>query len=168
MLDITQVREDIENWITGFVEIPHPALGNWPPCPYARRSRLAGSFDVRLGTQPYQDLQGLAATGLQGKEVVVYAYRPGSWPYLDFHQQLERANQDFLLAKDLIVLEDHPYDLEMVNGVCLNQGTYALSMVQGLSDLNSKARVMSHKGFYKSWPEEYLANLFNHRQDPRL
>jgi hypothetical protein len=87
---------------------------------------------------------------------------------LDFHQQLERANQDFLLAKDLIVLEDHPSDPEMVNGVCLNQGTYALSMVQGLSDLNNKARVMANKGFYKSWPEEYLANLFNHRPDPRL
>jgi hypothetical protein len=49
----------------------------------------------------------------------------------------------------------------------MNQGTYALALVQSLSDLDQKARVMANKGFYQTWPEEYLAQLFEHRQDPR-
>jgi hypothetical protein len=49
----------------------------------------------------------------------------------------------------------------------MNQGTYALALVQNLTDLNSKAQQMAQKGFYDTWPEDYLQELFQHRQDPR-
>jgi hypothetical protein len=41
-------------------------------------------------------------------------------------------------------------------------------MCQSVSDLNNRARHMAAKGFYNSWPEDYLTALFQHRQDPRL
>ena len=65
-------------------------------------------------------------------------------------------------------VKEAPSDAEIVNGVCMNQGTYALALVQSLTDLNAKAQQMASKGFYDSWPEEYLSTLFQHRQDPRL
>ena len=77
-------------------------------------------------------------------------------------------NQKFLVPNDLLALEDHPADPEIVNGVSMNQGTYALALVQSLSDLNTKARQMARKGFYETWPEEYLQDLFDNREDPRL
>jgi len=40
-------------------------------------------------------------------------------------------------------------------------------MCQSLSDLNDKAHMMANKGFYHAWPEEYLQQLFENRQDPR-
>jgi hypothetical protein len=64
-------------------------------------------------------------------------------------------------------LEDHPADPEIVNGVSMNQGTYALVLVQSLTDLNQKAQQMARQGFYATWPEDYLQSLFAHRQDPR-
>ena len=67
----------------------------------------------------------------------------------------------------MLALEDHPSDVENVNGVIMNQGQYALALVQCLSDLNTKAQQMASKGFYHNWPEEYLQGLFQHRQDPR-
>jgi hypothetical protein len=67
----------------------------------------------------------------------------------------------------MIALEDHPADAEIVNGVSMNQGTYALALVQNLTDLNQKAQQMADKGFYDAWPEDYLKALFNHRNDPR-
>ena len=39
-MDIETVSQDIERWIVNFVEVPHPALGGWAPCPYARAARL--------------------------------------------------------------------------------------------------------------------------------
>ena len=71
------------------------------------------------------------------------------------------------MPTDLLTLEDHPDDVEMVNGVCMNQGTYALALVQSLSDLDTKAQSMARKGFYDTWPTDYLTALFQHRQDPR-
>ena len=68
----------------------------------------------------------------------------------------------------MLALEDHPEDPEIANGVAMNQGTYALALVQSLSDLDNKAKHMAAKGFYDTWPEEYLKSLFKHRKDPRL
>lgn len=166
-MDLKQIKQDILSWSENFLEIPHAALGNWSPCPYARRARLNHQVDIRLGTDPYHDLKELAAQGLGSAQVVIFAYDPKTQLREQFADQLERANRDFLLAGDLIVLEDHPEDPEIVNGVCMNQGTYALAMCQSLSDLDIKARMMATKGFYHTWPEQYLQDLFQHRQDPR-
>jgi hypothetical protein len=166
-MDINQVRKDIESWIVNFVEVPHPALGGWPPCPYARQARLNNEYEVRIGTNPLLDLAHLAQTGLGDKKVIVIVYDPVQWSYQQFHKDLEYANTELLLPLDIIVLEDHPAAIEDVNGVIMNQGKYALALVQSLSDLDSKAKLMANKSFYDSWPEEYLQELFQHRQDPR-
>lgn len=166
-MDLETVKQDIEKWIVNFVEVPHPALGGWPPCPYARSARMKRSFDVRIGRDPYFDLKLLSRTGLGPWEVVVLVYDPQEWSHEQLSTSIDHANQEFLLRKDILCLEDHPDDVEMVNGVCMNQGTYALALVQGLSDLNAKAKLMAAKGFYDTWPEDYLQALFQHREDPR-
>jgi len=166
MLDLEQVQRDIELWIENFVEVPHPALGGWAPCPYARKARLDQDFEVRMGVNPYFDLKVVSQTGI-AKSVVIFVYESTAYTPEQFHTQLEAANKEFLLGKDLLVLEDHPEVPELVNGVSMNQGTYALALVQSLSDLNRRARAMARQGFYDTWPEDYLQELFNHRQDPR-
>ena len=168
MLDIEKVKQDIEQWIVNFCEVPHPALGNFPPCPYARSARLKRSYDVFLGVDPYYDLKNRARYGMGNKEVIIYVYDPVEWPHELFASSLDNANREFLLDADILALEDHPADIEDVNGVIMNQGTYALALVQSLSDLNAKAKLVARKGFYDSWPEEYLQALFQHREDPRL
>ena len=166
-MDIETVTHDIEQWIVNFVEVPHPALGGWAPCPYARSSRMKKSYDVRIGVDPYFDLKNQARWGMGDREVIIYVYDPVSWPYELFSNSLKNANNEHLLKADIIALEDHPADVEMVNGVCMNQGTYALALVQSLNDLNVKAQTIATKGFYHDWPEEYLEGLFQHREDPR-
>ena len=166
-MDLETVKHDIEQWIVNFVEVPHPALGGWAPCPYARSARMKKSYEVYIGVDPYFDLKNRARWGMGDREVIIYAYDPVEWPYELFSESLRSANQDHLLRNDILALEDHPSDVEMVNGVCMNQGTYALALVQSLSDLNAKAQTMSEKGFYHGWPEEYLQGLFEHRKDPR-
>ena len=168
MLNIDQVTQAITHWIQNFVEVPHAALGGFPPCPYARAARLKRSYAVYTGADPYYDLKNRARWGMGNHEVIIYAYDPAEWSYNLFSSSLAQANQEFLLAADLLALEDHPADPEIVNGVCMNQGTYALALVQNLTDLNAKAQQMASKGFYDSWPEEYLSALFQHRKDPRL
>jgi hypothetical protein len=166
MLDLATVTYNIERWIETFVEVPHPALGGWAPCPYARKARLDRDFEVRLGVNPYFDLRSVAQHGI-AKSVVIFVYESTAYSYKQFHAQIESANTEFLLSKDLLALEDHPAAPEIVNDVSMNQGTYALVLVQNLTDLNQKASAVARKGFYDEWPEEYLRELFQHRQDPR-
>ena len=166
-MELEQVRADIESWIENFVEVPHPALGGFPPCPFARQARMKRTFEVYLGSDPYYDLKNRARWGMGNREVIIYAYDPAEWSHELFSASIESANTEHLLRNDILALEDHPDDVENVNGVVMNQGRYALALVQCLSDLNTKAQQMASKGFYHDWPEEYLQGLFNHRQDPR-
>ena len=166
-MDIKTVTQDILAWSETFVEVPHPALGGWAPCPFARQARLQGTVGIFIGNDPYFDLESRAAVGMQQYQVVIYAYDPGEWTQEYFSPRLQSANRDFLLAADLIVLEDHPAEIEDVNGVIMNQGQYALAMVQSLSELNQRAQHMAARGFYHGWSEEYLKQLFENRQDPR-
>ena len=167
-MELEQVQADILTWIENFVEVPHPALGGWPPCPFARQARLKKTFEVYLGSDPYFDLKNRARWGMGNKEVIVYVYDPAEWSRDLFSSSIEAANQEHLLVKDILALEDHPGDVENVNGVIMNQGTYALALVQSLSDLNTKSKMMAAKGFYDTWPEEDLQPLFHHRKDPRV
>jgi hypothetical protein len=166
-MELEQVKQDIESWIENFVEVPHPALGGFPPCPFARQARMKRTFEVYLGTDPYYDLKNRARWGMGDREVIIYAYDPAEWSRELFSASIESANTEHLLRADILALEDHPDDVENVNGVIMNQGQYALALVQSLSDLNTKAKQIASKGFYHNWPEEYLQGLFHHRQDPR-
>jgi hypothetical protein len=166
MLNLDTVKSDIESWIVNFVEVPHPGLGGWAPCPYARKARLDRDFEVRIGLDPYFDLRNLAQDGLT-KSVVMFVYDPVEWPYEQFSYSLQSANENYLLPKDILALEDHPADPEIVNSISMNQGTYAIAMCQSITDLNEKAQLVAKKGFYDTWPEEYLQTLFKHRKDPR-
>ena len=168
MLNIDIVKQDLTHWMKNFVEVPHPSLGGWAPCPYARKARLENDFEVRLGLAPIHDLIAVSKHGLGGKSVVIIVYDPQHYTHAEFSTDLDTANRQFLLPNDLLVLEDHPGDPEIVNGVSMNQGTYALALVQSISDLNKKAELVAKKGFYDTWPEDYLEALFQHRKDPRL
>ena len=167
ILKLEDVTANIEKWIVDFVEVPHAALGGWAPCPYARKARLDRDFDVRLGLAPIHDLVQTSRKGLGGKSVVIFAYDPTDISYAELSYAVDVCNREFLLPNNLLALEDHPADPEVVNGVVMNNGTYALALVQSLSDLNEKAQLVARKGFYDTWPEEYLQALFKNRIDPR-
>jgi len=164
-MDFVQARIDIINWITGFVEQPHPALNSWPPCPFARRARLDGEFDIRAGQiDPYSDLMKVAMDHWQ---VIAYVYDAAAIEADRFEQQIAGVNQGFLIHRGIIVLADHPDSPEEVLGVRMNQGTYAIAFVQPLDKLNAVARQIAAKGYYQDWPEQYLKGLFQWREDPR-
>ena len=100
----------------------------------------------------------------------IYAYDPKEWSSDEFHNLIYDANDNILAQHDLISLSDHPDSKEVVNGVVLNQGTYAYSMIAPLSALNEASAKLHKQGYYDHWEnaEEYLTSLFRGRTDPRL
>ena len=164
-MNFEQAKLDIEQWIVNFVEKPNPLLNNWPPCPYARQARLNQQVDIRSGCfNPVDDVKQVE---LGDFEVVAYVYDRERWPANEFNELVETVNISYLAQRGLIALADHPDDVESVNSVVMNQGTYAIVFVQDLAKLNHFARILGKKDFYKDWPEEYLTVLFEGRQDPR-
>jgi hypothetical protein len=163
-MDLEQVEQDIMAWLINFVEQPNHQLNGWPPCPFARRARLDDRIQIRLGADPYLDLM---RADLGSYDVLIYVYNPARFSSVEFNELILRVNQGFLLAKNMIALADHPDDQEIVNGVCMNQGQYAIAFVQELHKLNVFSRQLAQKQFYNGWPDDYLKVLFEGREDPR-
>lgn len=166
-MDIVQARIDVTNWITGFVEKPNPLLNGWAPCPYARAARLQNKISLNIGIGPWLDLRQISWHGMRDLDVVVLIYDPQDWPLDRFRHHWQSAQAEFLDAKGLLCLEDHPADAESVNGVSMNQGTWALLLVQQKSKLEEAAAQLAEKNYYAGWPEEYLKSVFHGRLDPR-
>lgn len=164
-MDFDQAKTEVIDWITGFVEQPNAGLNGWPPCPHARRARLDGQFEIRKGqVDPYTDLMHV---DMGERMVIAYVYDPTRYTADEFNHLVKSVNQAFLVPRNIIALADHPDDVEDVNGVIMNQGTWGIVFVQPLDKLNHFARLIAGRGYYDGWPEEYLQGLFEHREDPR-
>jgi hypothetical protein len=162
-----QVKQEIITWIQHFVEVPHPMLNGWAPCPYARAARIQGTVDIRAGTTPSKDLQEFVVNGMGAYEVVALVYDPAEWSLAAFRLDWVAA-LPAVRAAGLYILEDHPAEPEIVNGVSMNQGDYAILFVQSREKLESAARQLASKGYYQGWSREYLDGLFEGREDPTL
>lgn len=164
-MDFEQARSDILSWVVDFVEQPNAQLNGWAPCPYARKARLAGEFDIRPGAvDPYTDLQ---KASMDDWTVIAHVYDPNAFSAEEFDEQVRAVNQGFLIPNNMIALADHPGSKENINGVLMNQGTWAIVFVQPLDKLNHFARLIAGRGYYEDWPEDYLKALFEGREDPR-
>jgi hypothetical protein len=96
-MELEQLRQDILSWSENFVERPHPALGGWALCPFARSARLKNTVGIFVGVDPCYDLKNRSNQGMGSYEVAIYAYDPAEWNYELFSSSLEQANQDFLI-----------------------------------------------------------------------
>lgn len=164
-MNFEQAQRDVTNWITGFVERPHPALNGWPPCPYARRARVEGRLDIRRGVDPYAD--GMALTGMDRWDVIAFVYDPATIEGDAFDREIETVNSGFLVPRGLLALGDHPDLPEQVQGVSMNQGQWAIMFVQDLKKLDAAAQDLAKRNYYQGWDEQYLTELFRFRRDPR-
>ena len=160
-MDQKQVTEKLLAWMQEFVEVPHPSMGNWPPCPYARQARLNNNIDIRAGIDPLTDCLRMEHDDWS-KEVVVYWYDPAKFPADAFVADVEQANQH-LLKKDIVALEDHPNVEEIVSNIRMNFGYCAIIVIQKNSKLNSAADQLKEKGYYHTWSQEDLDKIVTWR-----
>jgi hypothetical protein len=151
MIDQSTVETALLKWTKEFVEIPHPKLSNWPPCPYARQARLSNNIDIRQGTDPYADCLSLLYNEWQ-HEAVIFWYDHNIVSSEDLLHDVNNANQ-ILLTNDIVALEDHPDAKEIINGVKMNFEYCAIIILQKNSKLNSAADQLRSKGYYDNWTQ---------------
>ncbi len=159
MLDQATVQSALLKWMEEFVEVPHPGLGGWPPCPFARQARLSRNIDIRQGVDPFADCTSIIDYDWS-KEVVVFWYEdidPGL--FLDL---VNRANS-VLLEKDIVALDDHPETEELIAGVKMNFGLCPIIVLQKNSKLNQNADQLREKGYYHTWSQSDLDKIVTWR-----
>lgn len=158
-MDQTSVTSALLSWMQEFVEKPHPSLGGWSPCPYARQARLSNNISIRQGVDPYADCLSLLYYDWP-QEVVVFWYEQVDSK--EFVDDVVRANET-LLSKNIVALEDHPDVIEIVSGVKMNFGYCPIIVCQQLDKLTDASDQLKSKGYYDSWTKADIDNIVTWR-----
>jgi hypothetical protein len=159
MINQSTVEAALLKWMENFVEQPHPSLGGWSPCPYARQARLSNNISIIPGQSPYADCLSLLDNEWQ-QEVIIFWYSEINAE--DFIRSVTQANK-ILLPKNIVALEDHPAIDEVVNGVKMNFEFCAIIVCQQLDKLTAASEQLKAKRYYDSWNSDELDNVVTWR-----
>ena len=143
------IKDDLKNWIFNTLSTPSTVFNNMPICPYAKQAWITNKVLV-LDSVNNENLHNL----LETHEVIIYAFNPNQITAEELY------NLSISLSDDKIVaLDDHPSYKEQVEDVVLNNGKYALILVQERFKLEQARKILQAKGYYKNWSPEYLKEV---------
>ena len=163
-MDFAQAKQDVLNWVENFVEQSNPSLNGWPPCPFARRSRLENKLHICKGSEVLYDTTNLISSWDDKYDVVIFVYSKEKYTVDKFTAQIEQINKEHALPNDILVLEDHPGDPEIVNNITMNQGQYILVLCQRFSKVNLASAELKEQGYYDSWSKQYYDRVVGWRE----
>lgn len=158
-----QIKQELNQWLTEFVEQNNSALNDWPPCPYARAARMSGLIDI-----VFADISDLSKVvqerllTLNTKDVVVVCFDHHNIDPVELQEWVASMN-NMLMPRDYVILDDHPHAPEYVNGIKMNFGHCGLLVIQKLSELNIASDKLRSQGYYNTWSSKALDQVVSWR-----
>ena len=165
-MDKNQTKQDITAWINDFVSKPNALLNNFPPCPYARKAMLEQKVDIRTpeDVSVSYAIADTLQTWSDDLDVVMLIFDPTYYTADMFSSVVEKANET--IDKNFVLLDDHPDNLEDINGVMMNNGKYAIVFVQKTDKLaEGHEYLKQHTDYYDAWSQENLDDVVTWRKD---
>lgn len=158
-LKYEEVHSRLLEWLNNFVEVEHPGLGDWAPCPYARQARLTNRIHIVIDNPTnVADYESF----LSDFDVVVLCFDPEQYSSNQITKFTQHINT-LLEDRDVVVLEDHPDIPEYINGVQMNFGFCGLLLMQRASKLKTASDQLRRAGYYDVWNEQELDEVVNWR-----
>lgn len=154
------LAEDVGKWILDWVSVPNDKLGH-VPCPFARNALLNDKIEWQLcdsAEHLHNSLYCLMEMGLP-KEVVILGCTKENVCASDLAKITADANERWLMPCGIIALEDHPDDPEIIAGEVMNQGKWALIVVQETAKLNAASKILQRQGYYNRWTQEQIDSM---------
>jgi len=161
-IHLQDLVSDIEDWIKNSLSTPSPVFNMLPPCPYAKKAWLDKKVAVRqcIGLDVFSMMEGDTWNWTGKRDVIVYGFDPSAMTPAELTKLVDKANATFLSDRGFVALEDHPDEIEAVEGINFNQGTWALVLLQERSKLNEARQWLEQKGYYNKWPHDYKNEVF--------
>tara|TARA_Y100000310_G_scaffold296470_1_gene328747 strand:- start:564 stop:1115 length:552 start_codon:yes stop_codon:yes gene_type:complete len=163
-MDKNGVISDVKTWIDDFVTKPNPLLNNMPPCPYAKQAILDKKIDIQVpdeGSISY-NITKTIETWNKDLDIVLLVYDPKKHTGELFEKIIINANG--AIDSSFVLLDDHPDNVENINGVHMNNGKYAIVFIQRTKKLQEAHEYLKTKtNYYDVWNKENLDDVVNWR-----
>ena len=159
-----KIVDSIIHWMETFVEVPHPSFGDMPPCPYARQFRLQNKVKIiECGQIIWDECKFQMLEWSDEWEAVILASTSvAQTSPKHLSQNIMKLNKEFR-HQDLVALEDHPDDKEIIDGVTMNHGDLVLVVIQRLKRLNQFSKNLQKTKYYHRWSDDNLDDVVRWR-----
>ena len=161
------LASNIESWILNTLSTRSEVFNGLPPCPYAKSAWLDGKVQIHhldgefpVAEHLSAELENYTYHWPKGKEVVVLGFDPLSILPYKLSNIIDSA-EPMLSKRGYTALEDHPFEREEVAGVHLNQGEWALVLLQPTDKLVEARKWLESKNYYKNWDADYKDSVQN-------
>lgn len=163
-MNVEQLKEDISKWITDWVSVHNDQLGH-VPCPFAKQALLNNkiSYATINDTTSLESLIKLYAMNGIPSEVFIIGMSKDFISSENLSSLTKYVNKHILMPANLVALEDHPDDAEVINGVKMNQGTWALLLIQSIDKINQASEILKRQGYYDNWSQESYDDVVSWR-----
>jgi len=153
---MVDVRTKISDWVNNTLSKPNPVFNNLPACPYAKQAWIENKVEVFAYSNWIDAYSKLISMDYEfdQKDVYIFAFPADNITPEQLTNTLDKLTSSW--QKDwIVVLEDHPDELEQVQGFNLNFGEQCLLLVQARNKLAQARTDLEEKGYYKNWTEQY-------------
>ena len=155
------MTKQLNDWLA-FIQLPRPELGGFAICPYAKQAILQKSYDV-INVDINSIYNVLEDVDFTKNDIIILNfddYKSYDIEYLiDYTKQLNEKYK----SEDIVVLDNDPRDLMIVNGVTTSYEHGYLWIVQSLSDLNKKSSALQKTNYYNYWSQKQLDDVVTWR-----
>mgnify|MGYP003134843103 FL=1 len=164
-------EDSVKDWIKNFLSKQSPAFNNLPPGPFAKQALIDNKivfhyiepiYHLTIAEYFKAELENYSYHWPKNKEVVVLGCVPNLITSDELSDTVEYCNEKFLDARGYIALEDHPNEKETVLDVCVNQGKYALVLLQEKLKLSKARRILKKQNYYKYWTDDYYSQVITY------
>ena len=170
---MNNLQADLETWIHDWVSVYNEKLQS-VPCPFAKQAYVDNKILIRelkrvdtLTMADYfaAEIENYTYHWPKDIEVVALGCDPNLIDSNELSDIVKRCNEGFLKNRGYIALEDHPDSLEIISGEIMNQGSWALVLVQAKDKLAKASAMLERQGYYKTWSQENLDDVVNWRKN---
>lgn len=166
MLDLIKFKSDVSDWIYDFVSRYNTEL-EAIPCPFAKQALNNNRIVWKLAynrIDVYNICYDYSYDNIwNNKEVVIIGLDPKNITAEDLSDHIKRLNKEILMPKGYIALDDHPDDEEIINNVKMNQGKWAMVLIQSTSKLIQASVSLEKQGYYSKWSQKNLEDVVSWR-----
>lgn len=165
------MESDVYEWIENKLSPQREEFNGLPACPYAQQAMLEGKVKcvelknhfshIVMPDYFRAELENFTYHWPKNIDVVVLGCEPGLITSEQLTEIAVTSNQGLIGKRGYLVLEDHPSEPESVAGYNVNQGSWALLLLQSRKKITTAREILESKGYYKNWDPEYKADVLS-------
>lgn len=163
-MEFEKLQHDVSEWILNWVSQYNETLKK-VPCPFARNALTSKKIDWATASDEtsLESLLTLLATNGLSNEVLIVGMSRESITPTKLSSLIKNINTTLLMPQNIVALEDHPDDHEIINGETMNQGNWVLVLIQELDKINQASKILEKQGYYDNWSKESYDDVVSWR-----